>query len=148
LARLVKDDGFVLFVEDYALPTGERAHEYGFLLLDEQELRLLFAITEDDIALGRFNRNDHLSQEYRGRLIAHAVSATCLTRLSEITRWNAIRSLHDRSLSRLQQLLEIKHDSHTTNALGRESALVTQLIANTALWLRDNHEPGSTTLAR
>ena len=143
LARLVKDDGHILFVEDYAIPVGERAHEHGFLLLDEPELRLLFDITEDDIALGRFNRNDHSNPAYRGRLIAHAISARCLARLSWKTRWRAIRSLHDRSLNRLQKLLEEKHDLKTANALGRESALVTQLIANSALWLRDNDESGN-----
>lgn len=145
LARLVKDDGFILFVEDYAIPVGEHAHEYGFLLLDEQELRLLFDITEDDVSLGLFNRNDHSTTRYHGRLIAHAVSVRCLARLSELTRWIAIRALHDRSLNRLQNLLAINHDANTANALGRESALVTQLVANTALWLRDNKEPGNTT---
>lgn len=142
LARLVKDDGFVLFVEDYAIPVGERAHEHGFLLLDEPELRLMFDITEDDITLGRFNRNDHPEPGYRGRLIAHAVSARCLMRLSAKTRWKAIRALHDRSLSRLQTLLKHKHDNKTASSLGRESALVTQLVANSALWLRDNGESG------
>lgn len=148
LARLVKDDGFILFVEDYAIPVGERAHEYGFLLLDQPELRLLFDITEDDIALGRFNRHDHADDDYRGRLIAHAVSARCLARLSEKTRWKAIRSLHDRSLSRLQKLLELEHDHKTANALGRENALVTQLVANSALWLRDNDESRGSAPAR
>ena len=148
LARLIKGDGFILFVEDYAIPVGERAHEYGFLLLDEPELRLLFGITEDDIAHGRFNRNNHASQGYRGRLIAHAVSARCLARLSEKNKWRAIRSLHDRSLRRLQTLLECKHDTNTANALGRESALVTQLVANSALWLRDNEESGGNVPAR
>lgn len=148
LARLVKDDGYILFVEDYAIPVGERAHEHGFLLLDEPELQLLFDITEDDIAHGLFNRNDSADPGYRGRLIAHAISARCLARLSGKTRWKAIRSLHDRSLNRLQKLLEIKHDAKTANALGRESALVTQLVANSALWLRDNDESGSDVPAR
>jgi energy-coupling factor transporter ATP-binding protein EcfA2/SAM-dependent methyltransferase len=143
LARLLKDDGHVLFVEDYAIPVGERAHEHGFLLLDEPELRLLFEISESDFAHGSFHRSDHVDQNYRGRLIAHVVSARCLARLSENSRWKAIRSLHDRSLSRLQNLLEHKHDITTANALGRESALVTQLVANSALWLRDNHEFGA-----
>jgi predicted ATPase len=142
LARLVKDDGHILFVEDYAIPVGERAHEHGFLLLDESELQLLFDIDKNDIALGAFNRNDHAEPGYRGRLIAHAVSARCLAHLSGKTRWKAIRSLHDRSLSRLQKLLEREHDTKTANALGRESALVTQLVANSALWLRDNDESG------
>jgi energy-coupling factor transporter ATP-binding protein EcfA2 len=138
LAKLLRNDGFILFVEDYAIPVGERAHEYGFLLLDEEELCKLFGITEDDIALGRFNRNDHAQPGYRGRLIAHMVSAHCLARLTEQSRWDAIRALNERSLERLQTLLVQKHDTLTKPVLGRENALVTQLVANSALWLRDN----------
>lgn len=138
LAKLLRNDGFILFVEDYAIPVGERAHEYGFLLLDEKELGKLFGITEEDIALGRFNRNDHAQPGYRGRLIAHMVSVHCLARLTQQSRWEAIRALQERSLERLQNLLTQEHDTGTKPALGREHALVTQLVANSALWLRDN----------
>jgi energy-coupling factor transporter ATP-binding protein EcfA2/SAM-dependent methyltransferase len=138
LAKLLRDDGFVLFVEDYAIPVGERAHEYGFLLLDEKELGKLFGITENDVAQGWFNRNDHGQPGYRGRLIAHMVSAKCLERLTERSRWEAIRALNERSLERLQTLLAQEHNTDTKPVLGRENALVTQLVANSALWLRDN----------
>lgn len=138
LAELVKDEGFVLFVEDYAIPVGERAHKYGFLLLDEPELKLLFDISNEDIAKNRFTRNDHAEQKYGGRLIAHAVSADCLRRLSERSRQSAIRSLHERSLDRLERLLQDQHNNEEAVELGRESALVTQLATNSALWLRRN----------
>lgn len=148
LAKLLRDDGFILFVEDYAIPVGERAHEYGFLLLDEKGLGELFGITEDDVAQGRFNHNDHVQPDYRGRLIAHLVSAQCLARLTEQSRWEAIRVLNERSLGRLQTLLAQEHDLETKPALGRESALVTQLVANSALWLRDNPNPSAMSIGR
>lgn len=141
LVKCLKDDGIVLFVEDYAIPVGERAHDYGFLLLDEPEMKELFSVDNSDIDKGYFTRNDHQENSYRGRLIAHAVSAQCLMRMSSETRWNAIRCLHHRSLQRLQEFLSREHDSNAASSLGRESALVTQLVANSALWLRDNKDP-------
>jgi hypothetical protein len=69
-----------------------------------------------------------------------------LPRVSQNTRWRAIRALHDRSLNRLQKLLQSKHDTKTANSLGRESALVTQLVASSALWLRDNDDPRTVAL--
>lgn len=140
LAKLLRDEGFVLFVEDYAIPVGERANQYGFLLLDEPEIALLFGVSEEDIAKGRFTRNDHTKKKYQGRLIAHFVSAQCLARMSDQTRWNAINCLHGRSLDRLKTLLGQEHTAETGSELGRESALVTQLVANSALWLRDNRD--------
>lgn len=66
------------------------------------------------------------------------VSAHRLARLTEQSRWEAIRALNERSLERLQTLLAQEHDTVTKPDLGREDVLVTQLVANSALWLRDN----------
>lgn len=140
LAKITKKEGHILFVEDYAIPVGERAHEYGFLLLDEPELKLLFNIKDEDVEQGLFTRTKHVEQKYRGRLIAHSVAASCLKRMNKITILRAIQSLHDRSLTRLQGLLKVEHNEQTSAELGRESALVTQLIANSALWLRDQSQ--------
>lgn len=137
LAHTLKEDGYVLFVEDYALPVGERAHEYGFLLLDEEQLVALFGITEQDIAEQRFTRSNHSSPRYKGRLIAHLVSARCLKRLSPETTVRAVRALQEQSLSRLGALLASSNCAMSGSEYGRESALVTQLAANSTLWLRD-----------
>lgn len=143
LFELLRDDGFVLFVEDYALPVGERAHEYGFLLLDEEQLIALFDITEADVASKRFSRSAHPRENYHARLIAHLVSKDCLKRLTTRTTWNAIRSLRDQSLTKLKALLSQGGAPALQSAHGRESALVTQLAANSSLWLQDNQEIAS-----
>jgi len=144
LTSLLKEDGFILFIEDYALPVGERAHEYGFLLLDRDQLTALYQITSMDVEERRFTRNDHPSQGYKGRLIAHLVSAHCLQRMTPRTVDDAIASLNRQSLERLKLLLKEGHDGTSGSKRGRESALVTQLAANSALWLKDQAkmEPG------
>lgn len=141
LAQILKQDGYVLFVEDYALPVGERAHEYGFLLLDQDQLIALFGIEERDVEQRMFTRADHSLTRYQGRLIAHLVSARCLGRLSSATTYAAIQSLQEQSLNRLGELLAHSHDAKSGSDYGRESALVTQLAANATLWLRDKSAP-------
>jgi energy-coupling factor transporter ATP-binding protein EcfA2 len=140
LSSYLKDDGYLLFVEDYALPVGERAHEYGFLLLDQDQLCALFDITDDDVKHKRFTRNVHPNSKYQRRLIAHLVSARCLSRMTEKTKWTAIQSLNRNVLDRLKELLAVQSESNIESEFGRESALVTQLVANSSLWLRD-HPP-------
>lgn len=140
LVELLHDDGYALFVEDYALPVGERAHEYGFLLLDQDQLSALFGVTLDDIEHQRFTRSDHLTPRYRGRLIAHLVSVRCLKRVTEDSVLRSIQSLHDQSLRRLKELLSKSDSMNSGSEHGRESALVTQLVANSALWLRDKSD--------
>ncbi|MEK8048596.1 AAA family ATPase [Ideonella margarita] len=138
LANLLKHDGYLLFVEDYALPIGERAHEFGFLLLDQAQLMELFCITPDDVEKKRFTRNDHPNARYQGRLIAHLVSTQCLARMTEQSRLRAIQSLQAQALDRLKDLLADDNAVRSRSDHGRESALVTQLVANSSLWLREN----------
>ncbi len=135
LSDILKDEGYILFIEDYALPVGERAHDFGFLLLDEDQLIELFGITPDDIASKHFTRTDHSNPRYQGRLIAHLVSTRCLKKMSESTKRQSIQSLQSQSLNRLKELLL---NQSTSSDQGRESALVTQLAANATLWLREN----------
>lgn len=137
VSGLLKDDGFILFVEDYALPIGECAHEFGFLLLNQDQLIELFGITSVDIDSNLFTRNDHQNPSYQGRLIAHLVSAQCLGRMTEKTQQRAIESLQEQSLKRLKELLESCDQTDAGSNRGRESALVTQLAANATLWIRD-----------
>lgn len=141
LSELLKDDGYILFIEDYALPVGERAHEFGFLLLDQDQLIELFCIAPDDVASKRFTRNDHPNPRYQGRLIAHLVSARCLGRVTEQTKRRAIQSLQEQSLNRLKELLARCDEVSNGGVNGRECALVTQLAANASLWVRERGMP-------
>jgi hypothetical protein len=55
--------GSLVICEDQLLPTGERPHEVGFLILNRTELQTLFTLPE----LPR--QREHPNERYRGRLL-------------------------------------------------------------------------------
>ncbi|MDI1279638.1 class I SAM-dependent methyltransferase [Methylobacter sp.] len=59
IGRSLKDSGCLLIVEDQRIPTGEKAHKFGFLILDTAHLRTLFAVKSDDDKNGLFQVSDY-----------------------------------------------------------------------------------------
>jgi energy-coupling factor transporter ATP-binding protein EcfA2/SAM-dependent methyltransferase len=134
LTRLLHTNGHLLIVEDYGLPKGERAHDYGFLLLDEQELRQLFSIKERDGA-EQYIRYASPDPKYRKRLVAHVISQQCVARATVDSRREAIRQLRARASDRVREFLQ---NRASDSDAGRTYALNAQLMANSALWLEVN----------
>lgn len=134
-ASLLKDSGSLVLVEDYGIPVGERAHNYGFLLLDEPELVELFAIQEQDRAAGRFSRASSPEVRYKDRLVIHVVAKECVGRLTASTRKSAIEKLHERMSRHVREWLR---NPTTKSSSGRDYARSAQLMANSELWMRDN----------
>lgn len=132
ILRALKDDGFLLLVEDQRIPTGEKAHEYGFLVLDTAQLKTLFKITEADIRDGLFVQDDYRSD---GRLKAHLISKQLLARICAESRTQAIDQLLKASLSKIEQLR--KEDA--TYANGQMHGFWTQQLANAYMYLNENH---------
>jgi hypothetical protein len=90
IGRSLRDSGHLLVVEDQRIPTGEKAHKFGFLVLDTPHLRTLFSVSEKDIQDGLFLSYDHRGD---GRLKAHKISKTLLKRLNTDTRKKSIGQL-------------------------------------------------------
>ncbi|WP_162253057.1 AAA family ATPase [Duganella sp. Root1480D1] len=128
------EDGYLLFVEDYGIPIGERAHRYGFLLLDEGELKTLFKVTEMDRMEKKFVRVPSSQERYRERLVAHLVSKSCAERVSAETRRKAIQVLCDRTKNDVKAHLEAPPSSEDSVA-GRDYARNAQLYSNASIWL-------------
>ena len=131
IGRSLKESGYLLIVEDQRIPTGEKAHKFGFLVLDTPHLRTLFSVTEDDVENGLFQVSDHRGD---GRLKAHKISKRLLRRLSPDTRKNAIRELRETAKGRISALREAKPVYPT----GQLHGFWTQQFANASLWL-DEH---------
>jgi ABC-type cobalamin/Fe3+-siderophores transport system ATPase subunit/SAM-dependent methyltransferase len=134
MMRALASDGYILIVEDYGIPVGERAHRYGFLLMDEVELRKLFGVREQDEKEGRFVRIAASESQYQDRLIAHLIGHQCIVRISSQTRCNAIQSLHDR----MKDVVSARLSSQSVgrgSSEGRQYAREAQLFTNAAIWL-------------
>jgi energy-coupling factor transporter ATP-binding protein EcfA2 len=101
ISRLLRDSGYLLVVEDQFFPTGERAHKYGYLVLDAPELRLLTATTNEDVAFRSFD--SHIPK-YTGRLRAHLVPSQAVRRVSSDSRRRALVRLRERSLAVANEL--------------------------------------------
>jgi len=132
---LLRPSGNLVVVEDYGIPVGERAHEYGFLLLDEPELSVLFSVGEEDRRAGRFCRATSTEARYKDRLVAHLVNRECVKRLTTVTRAEAIGKLHLRTMEEVRTWLR---NPSSNSQHGRSYARSTQLLANAAIWLNAN----------
>lgn len=128
IGRSLKDTGSLLVVEDQRIPTGEKAHKFGFLVLDTPQLRTLFSVKEDDIQAGLFQTYDHRSD---GRLKAHKLSKQLLVRLNGDTRRRAVDQLRVTAKSKISELRQATADYKN----GQLHGFWTQQFANASLWL-------------
>lgn len=123
LARLLKKSGCLLILEDMEIPRGEKAHRFGFLLLDTPHLHRLMRSTEND------ERSIQSAYARDGRLAAHVVPACQLARTDRDSTVEGLKLLRDTAR---QNILELRRGEPTSRN-GRLHALWTQLLANADL---------------
>lgn len=129
LNRAISSNGYLLVVEDLRIPTGEKAHECGFLVLDTQHLKTLFGVLDEDVRDGRFISSDARGD---GRLKAHLISKGLLGRMNVQTRTQAIAGLADTSYREIQAL----RNKPAVYSNGMLHGFWTQQFANAAIYLR------------
>lgn len=137
--RALAENGYLLVVEDQRIPIGEKAHEFGFIVLDTSHLRTLFAVTDEDedAAAPRFvcdARRD-------GRLKAHLIAKSLFGRLNEETVKRAIKGLQETARENISQLRKKEKPKY---ADGQMHGFWTQQYANTSLFLHQPPEVGET----
>jgi energy-coupling factor transporter ATP-binding protein EcfA2 len=128
IRRALAPDGYVLLVEDQRIPVGEKAHQYGFLVLDTPQLRTLFGIKEEDKA-------QFIWDERRdGRLKAHLIGTALLDRITAESRSGAVEQLHVQALKKIK---EIRGQDYSY-ANGQAHGFWTQQLANAHMFLIDD----------
>ncbi|MBC3809570.1 AAA family ATPase [Undibacterium seohonense] len=134
--KLLQNDGYLLIVEDYGIPTGENAHQHGFLLLNTAELSILFEIKEQDRNQKKYMHFDARSDDLnrKGRLIAHLVHKDLLSRISLTSRVEAIKELQKNS----RKKMKLCRNGEPNFKTGQDFALASQLYANSSIWLEEN----------
>ncbi len=128
IGRALKDSGHLFLVEDQRIPTGERAHKFGFMVLDTSHLRTLFSVKEEDVQDGLFQAYDHLGN---GRLKAHKISKKLLNRLDTESRKLAIRQLRETA----KQQIGLLRQAESNYRNGQLNGFWTQQFANASLWI-------------
>lgn len=125
LTKVLAPEGLLLVVEDQEIPTGEKAHSLGFLLLDQAQLKELFACGGQEAIKTASTRG--------GRLRAHAIAASAVKQVSAESRKHALESLRDAAL---QNIAALRAYPDTAEA-GRLHGLWTQLFANAYVAIRE-----------
>lgn len=126
ISNLIRDDGYLLIVEDYYMNIGERAYNNGFAILDTREIMLLFDIKDDE-------RKELIINEKReGRLKAHLIPKKFLPRINNETRKSSLQSLQLRAKSEIERIKSIINPNYIE---GKLYAFWIHQLANTILIL-------------
>ena len=123
IKRILKNDGYILIIEDKNMPKGENAHRYGYLVLNPNQLRLLFN-TDDIIELE--SDLDYL----KGRFTFCAIAKEDISP-TPIGLTNALLRLKMDCYNQIANLREQKMDV----AFGRKYANLTQQYINSCIAL-------------
>lgn len=125
--KLLKDDGYLLIVEDQFLAVGEKAHAKGFLVYDELEFRKLFKIVESD---------KYTSTDYRkdGRLKSHHIPKNCINRIDATSKKESLTILLQNSKDEIKKLRKVTPPTFKT---GKLHGFWSQQLANSSLAIEE-----------
>jgi hypothetical protein len=119
----LRDDGYLLIVEDMHIPYGEHAHKHGFILLETEQLQELFDVDREN------------PQQFRSygkeRLKAHLVRADVLPKVSADTVKKALIRRRKSARDAIQRI----RNEEPSFANGRLLGLYAMLHANASLAL-------------
>lgn len=128
--RSLRDDGYLLVIEDQRIPVGEKAHQFGFIVLDTSHLRTLFKINSEDVESKRFIIDDARND---GRLKGHLIAKSLLGRVTSESRKNAISQVNQTARENIMLLRELE----PSYSNGQLHGFWTQQFANSALALSE-----------
>lgn len=129
VVKSLKASGYLMLVEDQRIPVGEKAHKYGFLVLDTCHLKTLFAVTAAD-GKDLFGFTDARGD---GRLKAHFIAKSLLTRITAESITAAIEELRTTAKDEITRIRALA--PHYAN--GQLNGFWTQQFANASLFLAE-----------
>ncbi|KAF2508410.1 AAA family ATPase [Flavobacterium zhairuonense] len=121
--RVLKDDGYLLIVEDRYLPKGENAHQFGYLILGAEETQILL---NTDVVLELKLEEE----EFKERILFNAFKKDDINPDKD-SIVNSIKKLKENSFYNLKLLRKTTQDANQ----GRRYANETQLYINSQLAL-------------
>ncbi|TGK86130.1 methyltransferase domain-containing protein [Leptospira noumeaensis] len=132
IKKLLSIYGYLLIIEDCRIPTGELAHNNGFIVLNTLHLKKIFKIPASEVNFiihdARFD-----SKEHQGRLMAHLIPANYL---DQITSETIIDALSEVKNSAKEEIRKIRR-GEITYSNGLAHSFWVQQLANAVLCLTD-----------
>lgn len=123
IKRSLKDDGYLLIIEDKFLPKGETAHEFGYLILGTEETKIL--LNSENIMELKLKE-----ERFKDRILFNAFKKEEINPSSE-SICQSIEKLKETSFENIKYL----RNEEKTIAQGRRYANQTQLYVNAQLAL-------------
>ncbi len=143
IGKFLSKDGYLLIVEDYHLPTGETAHNYGFILPDADQLKILFRInSESPSDFVTSDANHAVGYSIEGRLKAHLIHRKFLDNVNDSTIRKCIEAVKDDALKNIMKTR--KHKEQKDYKKGIRHAFWTMQFANCSLFLEPFKEENKT----
>lgn len=132
IKQLLKDDGYLLLIEDCLIPIGELPHSNGFVVFNTLHLKKLFKIPSTEINfIAHDARFDSIEQ--RGRLMAHLIPQSYLTNISTDTIKEALKELKKSAKTKIQEIRK----GTTSYSNGLAHGFWIQQLANAELCLEE-----------
>ena len=128
--KSIKDNGYLVVIEDRFLHKGEKIGSTGFVLMEEAELKELFKLKEIPHLI-----ESNISR-YKERIMCAIIKREDLPeRITKDTLLSALDSLKKNSIKRIKGLRSENSENQTLKGIskGRRSGLYSQLYINAVL---------------
>lgn len=127
LLNSLKEDGHIIILEDQAIPRGENAHEYGFIIFNLEEFKILFS---RDNPLESYKHDD---SKYSERLTCVKIPKLG----SKVTATTIEQSLQRKKSNCKTEIVKLREKETKSAKDGRLNGFYTQLYANVDMALSD-----------
>lgn len=127
VSEMLNEHGHLLIVENHQTVIGEMAHEYGFIVLDTDSLKLLFQVQKE-----YFNVAIHKD---RSTLKVHAIGKQLLMKVTKNSMKQAFCKHKEQSIDAIRKVRENNSSSYND---GLKHAFWVHQHTNTSLYLKEN----------
>jgi len=121
----LKEDGFLIIIEDRILPKGEKIGEIGYLMLDLPEIRRLFSLQVTTSAITINHNHD--------RIMFAIIPKKVMKKVTYSRMLSAMKSLERNTLKQIVKLKKANVESSKKIGIGRKLAFYSQLHINSIL---------------
>ncbi len=126
IRQCLKQDGFLLIIEDYLMPKGEYAHPFGFIVLDTEPLQELFSST--------CPMEIRVKDKREGRIKGHFVPKPLLSNVTKESVRNALQFVKRQAKEKIS---ELRRQTNSDFKTGRAHGFWIQQYTNSTMALDD-----------
>lgn len=123
----LKEEGFIIIIEDKRLPKGEMIGEEGFLVMDIQSIKELFKMEKEPSQLVS------IDEKYKDRILCVVISKTHIKKIDKNSILKSMHILQENTYKEIKNNRKIIKTKENELVLGREAAFLSQLYINSKL---------------